>query len=72
MAGVETLDQSPAFRMDARETPAVKATDPTAPWMVQRDMCTFTIPKSFLVQEEMVLAQICSCCLLLPKNKEFT
>ena len=42
--------------MDTREIPATKAADTTVPWRVLWDICVFAIPKTFLPQEEMVLA----------------
>ena len=52
--GVETLAQSPASRMDTRETPANKAADTAVPWRVPGDICALAMPKTFCPQEEMV------------------
>ena len=69
LAGVETLAQSPACRIDNRETPSTKA---TAPQREPGDICALPTQRTFLIQEEMVLAQTGPCCLLLPKKKEVT
>ena len=39
LAGVETLAQSPACRMDTRETLAAKAAEAAAPQSEPRDIC---------------------------------
>ena len=56
LAGVETLVQSPVYRMDAKKTPATKAADVTAPRSVPRDTCILAILKSIFTQEELILA----------------
>ena len=37
-----------------------------------RDICALATQRTFLTQEEMVLAQTGQCCLLLPKKTEVT
>ena len=54
--------------MDTRETPATKAAEVAAPG----DICALATQRTFLTQEEIVLAQTSLCCLLLPKNREVT
>ena len=73
LAGVEMLAQSPTSRMDTRETPATKAVEVAAPQREPRDICALATQRTFLTQEEMVLAQTGLCCLLLPiKEKSHT
>ena len=55
--------------MDTRETPATKAAEAVAP-QEPGDICTFATQRTFLTQEEMVLAQTGQCCLLLPNNEK--
>ena len=55
LAGLETLAQPPACRMDTRETPAAKA---AAPQRVPGAICALAALKTFLTQEENVLACI--------------
>ena len=61
---------SPACRMDTRETPAAKAVEAAAPWREPGDTCTVATERTFLTQEEMVLAQTGLYCLLLPKKEK--
>ena len=58
--------------MDTKEMPATKAVDTTAPYRVPEDICAFVITKASLTEEEIVLAHIVMCSLLLHKNKEYT
>ena len=58
--------------MDTRETPAVKAAEAATPQRESRGICALITQRTFLTQEEMVLAQTGQCCLLLPKNREVT
>ena len=58
--------------MVTRETPAVKAAEAATPWREPRDVCALATQRTFLTQEEMVLAQTGRCYLLLPQNKEVT
>ena len=39
-------------------------------WTESRDICALAIQRTFLTQEEVVLALTGLCCLLLPKNRE--
>ena len=55
--------------MDTRETPATKAAEATAPQREPGDLCALATQRTFLTQEEMVVAQTGLCCLLLPKKK---
>ena len=63
---------APACRMDTRETPALKAVQAATPWREPGNICALAAQRTFLTQEEMVLAQITQSCLLLPKNREVT
>ena len=67
---VETLALSPGCRLDTREIPVTMAAHTTAPHTVPRD--AFAILKTFFTQEEIILAHISMCCLLLPKNRQDT
>ena len=58
--------------MVTKETPAAKAAEAATPWREHRDICALATTRTFLTQEEMVLAQTGRCCLLLPKKKEVT
>ena len=70
LAGVETLVQSPACTMDTRETPATKAEEAAAPQREPRIICALATQRTFLTQEEMVLAQTGLCCPLLHKKEK--
>ena len=50
------MAQSPACRMDTRETPAAKANEAAAPKREPRDISALATQRTFLTQEEMVLA----------------
>ena len=54
------------------ETPAAKAAEVATPQRELRDICALATQRTFLTQEEMVLAQTGQCCPLLPKNREVT
>ena len=54
--------------METRETPATKAAEAAAPQREPGDICALAKPRTFLTQEEMVLAQTSPCCLLLLKK----
>ena len=69
LAGVESLAQSPACKMDNREMPDTKATDAAAPQRILEDICTFATPKILLTQEEIILPHMGMWCLLLPKTE---
>ena len=56
--------------MDTREIPATKAAEAAAPQREPEDICVLATRRSFLTQEEMVLAQTGLCCLLLPKKEK--
>ena len=56
--------------MDTRETPAAKAAEAATPWREPGDICALATQRTFLTQEEMVLAQTGQCCLLLPKKEK--
>ena len=58
--------------MVTRETPAAKAAEAATPQREPRDICALATRRTFLTQEEMVLAQTHLCCLLLPKKREGT
>ena len=58
--------------MVTRQTPAAKAAEAATPWRETRDICALATQRTFLTQEEMVLAQTGQCCLLLPKKGEVT
>ena len=58
--------------MVTRDTPATKAAEAATPWREPRDICALATPRTFLTQEEMVLAQTGRYCLLLPKKREVT
>ena len=58
--------------MVTREAPPVKAAEATTPWRESRDICALATQRTFLTQEEMLLAQTGQCCLLLPKKGEVT
>ena len=58
--------------MVTRETPAAKAAEAATPQREPGDICALAIPRTFLTQEEMVLAQTGRCSLLLPKKREVT
>ena len=60
------------LQMDTRETAATKTAEAAAPWRDPGDICALATQRNFLTQEEMVLAQIGLCCLLLPKKREVT
>ena len=68
---METLAQSPAGRMVTKETPAPKAMDTAAPQRVPGYICASAIPKTFLTQDEIILAHMGLCSLLLPKDKMY-
>ena len=53
--------------MDIRETPTAKGAEFAAP-RENPETCVLATQRTFLTQEEMVLAQTSLCCLLLPKN----
>ena len=55
--------------MVTRETPAAKAAEAATPQREPGDICALATPRTFLTQEEMVLAQTGRCCLVLPKKK---
>ena len=42
--------------METKEPQATKAPDTVAPQRVSRDICAFAVPKTFLTQEEIILA----------------
>ena len=69
---VETLVQSPACKMNTRETPATKAADAAGPQRVYKDLCALTILKTPLSQEEIILEQSGMCYPLWPGNREDT
>ena len=46
----------------------MKATDPAAPQRVPGDMCAFVIPKTFLTQEEIILAPMACAAYCYPKS----
>ena len=48
------------------ETPAAKAVEVAATQREPGDICALATKRTFLTQEEMVLAQTSLCCLLLP------
>ena len=54
--------------MVTRETPAAKAAEAATPWREPGDICALATPRTFLTQEEMVLAQ--TGCLLLPQKEK--
>ena len=54
--------------MDTTETPATKAAEAAVPKREPRDIYALATQRTFLTQEEMVLAQTGQCCLLLPKK----
>ena len=58
--------------MVTRETPAAKAAEAATPWRQPRDICALATQRTFLTQEEMVLAQTGQCFLLLPQKREVT
>ena len=58
--------------MVTRETLAAKAAEAATPQGEPGDICALVTQRTFLIQEEMVLAQTGQCCLLLPKNREVT
>ena len=68
LAGVGNLVKSPAGRFDTKEPPTTKAAYDAAPWSTQRYV--IAIIKTFLTQEEIILAHTGMCCLLLPKNRQ--
>ena len=49
---------------------AAKAAEATTPQREPRDICALATLRTFLTQEEMVLAQTGRCCLLLPKKEK--
>ena len=65
--------QSPACRVDTRETPATKTVDAGALCRVFRDICALAILKTFIIQEETVSAYTgMFYLLLLLRNREDT
>ena len=52
-----------------QETPATKATEVKTFHTAPRDMCALAIHKTFLTQEEIILAHTGMCCLLLLRNR---
>ena len=46
--------QSPACRMNTRETPATKDAEAATPWREQGDIYALATQRTFLTQEEMV------------------
>ena len=63
------MARSPAGGMDTRDAPAAKAEDAEAPQRVTRDTCALEILRTFLTQEEIILAHTGMCCLLLPQTQ---
>ena len=59
----------PACRTDTRETPA---TNVTAPQSKPGDICALATERTFLTQEEMVLAQTGCAAYCYPKKREVT
>ena len=55
--------------MDTGKTPAAKA---AGPQREPGDICALATQRTFLTQEQMVLAQTGLCCLLLPPKREVT
>ena len=53
-----------------RETPAAKAVEAADPQREPGDICALVTERTFLTQEEMVLAQTGLCCLLLPQKRK--
>ena len=47
--------------MDTRETPAAKAAEAATPQRQPRDICALATQRTFLTQEEMVLANAAYC-----------
>ena len=58
--------------MDPRKPPAAKSAEAAAPWREPTDICALAAQRTFLTQEQMVLAQTGLCCLLLPQKREVT
>ena len=50
---VESLNQSPACRMDTSEMQATKAAGPAAPWSIPGDICIFATPKIFPTKKKL-------------------
>ena len=50
------MAHSPACRMGTRETPAAKAAEAAASWIESGDISALVTYRTFLTQEEMVLA----------------
>ena len=69
-AGVDTLAQLPACRMVTREALAAMAAEAATPQTEPREICALATQRTFLTQEEMVLAQTGQCCLSLSKQGE--
>ena len=55
--------------MVTREISVTKAAETATPLRDPRDICALATQRTFLTQEEMVLAQTGLCCLLLPKRE---
>ena len=55
--------------MVTRETPVAKAAEAAIPQREPGDICALATQRTFLTQEEMVLAQTGQCCLLSPPKK---
>ena len=55
-----------ACRINTGEMQAAKAADTTALQRAPGDISAFMTPKTFLNQEEIILAHTSMCCLLLP------
>ena len=53
--------------MVTRETPAAKAAEAAIPQIEPTDICALATQRTFLTQEEMVLAETGQCCLFNPK-----
>ena len=68
-AGVETVAQSPACRMDTRETTVANAKEISAPSGVPRDIFGLAILKTFLSKEEILFVHSGMCCLLLQETR---
>ena len=56
--------------MVTSETPAAKAAEAATPQRDPSDICALAKLRTFLIQEEMVLAQTGQCYLLLPKKEK--
>ena len=66
----KNLVQSPACRMDTKETPATKCTDAAVPLRVPKDQCALAILKTFLIHKEIILAHADMCCLQIPRREK--